>query len=426
MNVKQNSQKQLSGYAARQLRNVGWVFSPTKFLFFVFCFLLFPLSGGAKQAKVDTPQNQYKYQQKVLRAEEKEKYERSLLPQSGFMTTEDYEALSKDVSNSERVIPEYKMPKDIKMKYVPQVTYKIVKYNNPPGSVELHLARNFKYDRQTMGGAVTSPNQDILVYPVVYYYANNQCTAGDLFVVPLDTSLPVVDRILRSNIIKRIPDPIISTPKEISEKFTFRSLTPIDFSPDGTKLVAKEKIGNMNDGIWKTNLWVYDFNTRQAKELCEIRDAIRFYWKNQGVVLDEKRWDITPLGFDVNDPERVIVSAFGYTGKAPKFLGNWSIDCNGERTLLVSLLETDVKVSINGFKLEKSGVVNPVEVLGAEKKADKEAKKKRKADKKEKKKELKAKKAALNKRLREIKHEESQAIKQYNKNQSFHGVTGAD
>lgn len=396
------------------------------FLITGLCQICFIDAAFAKQAKVNTPQNQYKYQQKVLRAEEIEKYERSLLPQSGFMTTEDYEALSKDISNSERVIPEYKMPKNIKMKYVPQVTYKIVKYNNPPGSPELHLARNFKYDRQTMGGAITSPNKDILVYPVVYYYANNQCTAGDLFVVPLDTSLPVVDRILRSNIVKKIPDPIISTPKEISEKFTFRSLTPIDFSPDGTKLVAKEKIGNMNDGIWKTNLWVYDFNSRQAKELCEIRDAIRFYWKNQGVVLDEKRWDITPLGFDVNDPERVIVSAFGYTGKVPKFLGNWSIDCNGERTLLVSLLDADVKVSINGFKLEKSGVVNPVEVLGAEKKADKEIKKKRKADKKAIKKDKNAKKKALNKKLREMKHEEVQTLKQYNKNQSSHAVTGAD
>lgn len=426
MKAKLDSQKQLSSYAAKQLRNISRVFSPTKFLLFAFCFLLFPLNVFAQKTNVDTPQNQYKYQQKVLRQEEIEKYERSLLPQSGFMTTEDYEALSKDISNSQRVIPEYKMPKDVKMKYVPQVTYKIVKYNNPPGSPELHLQRNFKFDRQTMGGAVTSPNNDILVYPVVYYYANNQCTAGDLFVIPLDMSLPVVDRILRSNIVKRIPDPIISTPKEISEKFTFRSLTPIDFSPDGTKLVAKEKIGNMNDGIWKTNLWVYDFNTRQAKELCEIRDAIRFYWKNQGVVLDEKRWDITPLGFDVNDPERVIVSAFGYTGKAPKFLGNWSIDCAGERTLLVSLLEADVRVSINGFKLEKSGVVNPVEVLGAEKKADKEVKKKRKADKKEKKKELKAKKAALNKRLREMKHEEAQTLKQYTKNQSSNAVTGVD
>lgn len=402
---------------------------PAFFLLFAICYLLFAICYNpvsAQTTNVDTPQNQYKYQQKVLRQEEIEKYERSLLPQSGCMTTEEYEALSKDVSNSERVIPEYKMPKDIKMKYVPQATYKLVRYNNPPGSAELHLQRNFKFDRQIMGGAITSPNKDILVYPVVYYYACNQCTAGDLFVVPLDTSLPYVDRILRSNVVKRIPDPIISTPKEISEKFTFRSLTPIDFSSDGTKLVAKEKIGNMNDGIWKTNLWVYDFNTKQAKELCEIRDAIRFYWKNQGVVLDEKRWDITPLGFDINDPERVIVSAFGYTGKTPKFLGNWSIDCNGERTLLVSLLEADVKVSINGFKLEKSGVVNPVEVVGAEKKLDKEIKKTRKKEKKELKKELKAKKTALNKKLKEMKKEEREGLHQYSKQMNKSGITGVN
>ncbi|MEI8128227.1 MAG: hypothetical protein WCG95_01290 [bacterium] len=391
------------------------------------CQTFFPSFAFAKKAKIITPQSEYKYQQKLLRQEEIEKYERGLLPQSGYMTREEYENLSKDVSNEDRVIPEYKLPKDIKMKYIPQPTYKMVRYNDPPGSPELHIERRFKFDKQINAGAITSPNRDILVSPVVYYYANNQCVASDLFVIPLDKTLSDKDRILRANIIKRIEEPILSTEKNISEKFIFRTMTPIDFSSDGSKLVAKEKIGNINDGIWQTNLWVYDFNTKQSKNLSEIRDAIKFYWKSQeGLALDERRWDIYPLGFDVNSPERIIVSAYGYTGKTPTFLGNWSIDCNGERTLLVSLFESATPVSLNGFKLVKDGVVDPAKLYVDEKMQDKIAKQERKSEKKVNQQVLKTKKKDLHNKLKEMTKEETGVVKQYEKKQGVQSQTSAN
>jgi hypothetical protein len=365
--------------------------------------LFFLNKAIAKQVK-NSLKNEQKYQQNVLKQEEIEKYKRSLLPQSGYMTREDYEGLSKDISNEEREIPEYKLPKDIKMKYIPQPTYKMVHYNNPPGSVELHLDRKFKFDRQINGGAITSPNKDILVSPVVYYYANNQCTAGDLFVIPLDKTLSDVTRILRANIIKRNPEPILSTEKTINEKFTFRTMTPVDFSKDGTKLIAKEKIGNINDGIWQTNLWVYDFNTKKAKKLSAIRNEIQLYWKKEeGLLLDEKRWDIYPIGFDANSPDRIVVSAYGYTGKTPKFLGNWSIDYNDKKVSLISLFNLDTPVSINGFKIVKDGVEEPFTVHEIEKMQDKIAKQKRKNEKKAKKLELQKKKNNLKNNLKLIK-----------------------
>lgn len=391
------------------------------------CQIVFPPCALAKNGKPNTPFEEYKYQQKVLRAEEVEKYERSLMPESGCMTTEEYENLSKDVPNSEKVIPEYTLPKDTKMKYIPQPIYKLVRYNNPPGSPDLKLERRFKFDRQVNGGAITSPNRDIMAYPVIYYYVINQCTAGDIFVIPLDKTLPDVSRVLRANVVKRWPEPILSTVKDIGEKYTFRTMTPIDFSPDGSKLVAKEKIGNANDGVWKTNLWVYDFTTQKARNLSEIRDAIRFYWANtEGLVLDEKRWDITPLGFDAEDPNRIIVSAFGYTGKAPKFLGNWSIDCQGQRTMLVSLFEPEVKISINGFKAVQSGVVNPADVYTDEKNQKKLIKQHKKEDKKENQAEIKKKKNALKTKLKEMKAEEAKVQKQYNKQQRVKGPTGTE
>ena len=171
--------------------------------------------------------------------------------------------------------------------------------------------------------------------------------------------------------------------------------------------MAKEKVGYIYDGIWQTNLWVYDFTTQQALKLVEVRDAIRYYWKNtKGTVLDDNRWDIYPLGFDVKDPNRVIVNAYGYTGGVPKFLGTWSVDCNGDTTLLVSLFNPEAEISINGYKLVQSGIVNSSEVYAGYKQEDKIVKQKRKKEKKARKLLKKAGKRELNKKLKEMKAEE--------------------
>lgn len=380
-------------------------------------FLLVPAkSATAKKKFQNTPYQEYKYQQKVLRKLEIEKYKRGLLPTSGFMTKEEYENASKNIELSKTPIPKPEPTKNINMKYVPQPTYKLVRYNNPPGTAEIKLERKFKFDRAINAQGIASPDRSMLVYPTVYYYANSQSTAGDLFVIPLDKTLPDVERLMRANVARRIPKPILSTDKEICEPDTFRTMTPVDFSADGTKLIAKEKIGNTYDGIWQTNLWVYDFETQQSKKIPEIRDAIRFYWLNQtGERLNEKRWDIFPLGFDSNDPNRVVVSAYGYTGAKPKFLGTWSIDCNGEQSQLISLFNDQPEVSINGFKLVQDGIVNPVVIKKEEKKFKKTLKKKKHEAKKESKTKKHEAKNALNKKLHEMKKEESKYIKLYNK-----------
>lgn len=369
----------------------------------------------SNKPKVYTPKDQYKYQQNILRQEEIEKFEKSLLPESGFMTREEYESKSKYVPDAQKVVPEYKQPNDLGMKYVPQPIYKLARYNNPPGSPELHLGRKLNFDRQFTCPGVTSPNKDILIYPVVYYYAVNQCTSADLFIIPLDKSLPDVERIQRANIVKRDPIPILSTDKNITEKAIFRTMTPIDFSSDGSKLIAKEKIGNVNDGIWQTNLWVYDFNTKTARQIPEVREAIKYYWKNkENLILDEKRWDIYPMGFDANDPNRIVVSSYGYTGRLPKFLGLWSVDCKGERSMLISLFKDSTQVSVNGYKLVKEGIVEPVLVEQAAKDLKKAEAKKKQAAKKASKDDYKQKKRALNKKLKEMRQEENRVLRGYN------------
>ena len=319
------------------------------------------------------------YRNEVDKVGETEKYEKSRLPESGYMTVAEYEEKSRGKSRleiSEQLLDKAEMPKDVNMVYVPQKRFKLVKYNDPVGSPELTLPRKLNFDRQINAQGIISGDYNRLVYPAVYYYAQSDCTSCDLFVINLDPKLNNIEKVKKANIVNREPEPLISTSKDITTKFIFRTLTPIDFSTDNTKLVVKEKVGHRHDGIWKTDLWVYDFKAREAKKLPQIREAIVDYWAmSGGVDFDEKRWDIYPMGFDANDENRIVLCAYAYTGEVPKFLGTWSIDVNGENSKLEDLKGNAFPVATVGYRLAPEADVIPVSEVEFEARQAKELEK---------------------------------------------------
>ncbi|MBR4624910.1 MAG: hypothetical protein IKO56_05180, partial [Alphaproteobacteria bacterium] len=269
-----------------------------------------------------------KYRYRVLKDDEKYKMEKKLLDRrpSGYMTVEEYEGLSEYKGRNDGTVgaPKVEVPSDFK--YIPQPLYKIVLYNDPPGTAELRLGKKLHNQRQINAQGVVSPDYKLLVYPAVYYYPDSASTACDLFVIPLNQAETNLNRILKANIAQRNPQPILSTEKNIENYAVFRTLTPVDFSPDSSKILVKEKIGSSEDGIWKTKVHVYDFNKSVEYDLVEIRDAITYFWKEyMSVDLDDLRWDIYPLGFAQNDDTRIIVQAYAYTGETPIYLGAWSV-----------------------------------------------------------------------------------------------------
>ena len=327
------------------------------------------------------------YRNEVDKIGETEKYEKSKQPESGYMTVAEYEAKSRAKTRKEinaKILSEAEMPKDENMVYIPQKKFKLVKYNDPIGSPELTLPRKLNFDRQINAQGIVSGDFTKLVYPAVYYYAQSDCTSCDLFLINLDSSLSDIEKVKKANILNKDPKPLISTSKDIDTKFIFRTLTPIDFSSDNTKLIVKEKIGHRHDGIWKTDLWIYDFQKKEAKKLPQIRDAIVNYWAlSGGVDFDEKRWDIYPMGFDANNENRVILCAYAYTGDVPKFLGTWSIDVNGENSKLESLSGSSIPISVVGYRLEQEADVMPMSEVEFEARRAKELEKEKKKEAKE-------------------------------------------
>ena len=307
------------------------------------------------------------YRNEVNKFDETEKYEKSTLPESGYMTVEEYETKSRPLTKKEisaTILDKADMPKDKNYIYVPQHKFKLVKYNDPAGSPELSLPRKLQFDRQINAQGIVSGDYTKLVYPAVYYYAEGDCVSCDLFLIKLDPMLSNLERVQRANVLNKEPNPLLSTGKDINTKFVFRTLTPIDFSTDNSKLLIKEKIGYKHDGIWKTDLWVYDFDSGKAKNLSVLREAISYYWyNNEKIELNDLRWDIYPMGFDANNNDRVIVCAYAYTGDAPKFLGTWSIDINNEGSKLESLSGASMPVAAVGYKLSEEKEVIPMSEL---------------------------------------------------------------
>ena len=374
----------------------------------------------------DPKEQEIKYVHKVQKQEEKEKYLRANFDRnpSGYMTVEEYEALSapKDKMAEKIEVPKVEKPSD--MKYVPQPSYRIVRYNNPPGSPEISLDKEFYKNRQKNAQGIVAPDYSKMVYSAIYYYPNNGSTASDLFVIPLDEAQSNINKIKTAHVMHRLPEPILSTDKTIDNYATFRTLTPVDFSSDCTKLLAKEKIGNAHDGIWQTNAWVYDFNTQTSYNLVEVRDAIIYYWKeNHDLDLEDKRWDIYPLGFDLNNPERVIVNAYAYTGEKPVNLGTWSVDYQGEQSRLITFNQSDVAISMNGLKIVQDGVV-PKSISEIEEKQmkrdEKAALKQKKLDEK---KELKTLKESYKSRIKEMDVDYKKQQKDYKLKQKIKGST---
>lgn len=357
--------------------------------------------------------NEWDYRSKVHQQEAKENYEKSLMPKSGYMTVQEYEKESMAKDKSQGTGEYIKKVEDSKMVYIPQPHYKLVRYNNPPGSPEMHLHRSLFHEKQELPTALIAPDVSMMIQPIVSYYSKTKSTDCDVYVVPLRQGQTDVDKVKSANIAAKDPKPIFSTDRTVIEYGTFRTITPVDFSADMRYVVAKEKTGNVEDGIWQTEMLVYDFLTKKTIRVPEIREAIRYYWRTtKNMDIKELRWDIYPLGFSVKNPDRILVAAYAFAGNPPRCLGIWSIDVKSEQTRLESVMDNGIEVSTIGLKIIEDGIIDPESVEAEAKMAEAYEKDKAKNEKKAEKERRKQLKKQYKEEVKEIKKEYNELKKE--------------
>ncbi len=268
-------------------------------------------------------------------------------------TVEEYKEMSRDIKREQRKVAPAKIIQDEKLVKVPEPRYQIVKYNLPPGVQNIDL-RNLVRERQVTSIGVISPKQDKLAFTSVYYAGYNDKVSSEVFYIDLDTSKPIKQRVKTASLMNKKQVKLIDAGVKEEYPTLFRTLTIVDWSQDGTKLAVKERVGSSTFGIWQTNLWVCDLSDNTTKQLVEVRDAVKYWWKeNKNVNIDDYRWDIVPIGWDEINPDRIVVCAYAYTDKKnAMFLGIFSVDSKGQNSQLISSSPMSLNISTNGLVLK--------------------------------------------------------------------------
>ena len=267
------------------------------------------------------------------------------------VTNIDYKILAEDIRRADFKIPEpiyEKKPKFI----IPDPHYRVVFYNTPPGAKRMELKNLYKY-RKVDSQSILSPDKQRLVYTSVYYYPKLVQTGYDAHYIKVKEGVSIPDALKKTYITQQEMTPIVTSINDKLDEYKLATLFPLDWSKDGSKIAFKEQVGSTVDGIWETNVIVYDFNTQKTYRLDTIREAIEYYWRvNFGIDLGQYMWDLYPVGWSAEDDTRIVFYAYAFSKTKPYFLGTWSIDFEETTSRLISIDETSVPISVNGYGLQ--------------------------------------------------------------------------
>lgn len=272
------------------------------------------------------------------------------------VTIDDYFQLAVEKKRKDFEIPKpiFSSSDDI---IIPDRRFRVIRYNTPPGQRNIDL-RQLVATRKANAPAILSPDKTKMVYAQSVFYPEYMQTVSFAYYIPVQPD-DAYKLLYNTNVIQRDTNPIVSVGIEEFQKYQFKTLFPIDWSKDSNKIAFKEKVGSNLKETWQTNIIIYDFKEKSWKRLTAVREAIIYWWRyNKQIELKDYMWDIYPVGWDKQNPDRLVVYAYAFTDCKPLFLGTWSIDYNEEKSKLLSIDSTDVEIDLNGFGLKEVKLEN--------------------------------------------------------------------
>ena len=311
-------------------------------------------------SKVEEPEKEYdprtlqeKVREKLHLPPSKKTYYHNIDKSNMPITMDDYYKLSAEKKRKDFIIPEPSFEQNSEI-ILPDPHYRVVSYNSPPGQRNIDLTK-LVAQRTIASPGILSPDNKKMVYTKCFFYPKYSQTSSSAYYIPVKENInDAYEALFKTNVMQGDVNPIVTVGMDYLQEYQFKTLFPIDWSKDSTKIAFKEKIGSNLYETWQTNVIIYDFKSKSWKRLTAVREAIIYWWRqNKQIELKDYLWDIFPIGWDKNNPDRLIVYAYAFTKDKPLFLGTWSIDYNEEKSELISIDSTNVQIDLNGFGLKE-------------------------------------------------------------------------
>ncbi|HIS89562.1 TPA: hypothetical protein IAA87_09090 [Candidatus Avigastranaerophilus faecigallinarum] len=311
-------------------------------------------------SKVEEPEKEYaprtlqeKVREKLHLPPSKKTYYHNIDKSNMPITMDDYYKLSAEKKRKDFIIPEPSFEQNSEI-ILPDPHYRVVSYNSPPGQRNIDLTK-LVAQRTIASPGILSPDNKKMVYTKCFFYPKYSQTSSSAYYIPVKENInDAYEALFKTNVMQGDVNPIVTVGMDYLQEYQFKTLFPIDWSKDSTKIAFKEKIGSNLYETWQTNVIIYDFKSKSWKRLTAVREAIIYWWRqNKHIELKDYLWDIFPIGWDKNNPDRLIVYAYAFTKDKPLFLGTWSIDYNEEKSELISIDSTNVQIDLNGFGLKE-------------------------------------------------------------------------
>ena len=271
-------------------------------------------------------------------------------------TRQEWELEAQSIPLNLRELKEFEPNKTDKKTFYPEPHYTFEKYNYPAGSREDNI-EVIKKKLDLIPNLIADSKVNYVAYTRHYFLSEYNQLSSAFFVEKLDTTKTKAKRILNYIHNQQKRTPILEVGNNEIYPNLFKGLFLVDWSKDSKKILIKEKVGSLNNGIYKTYLYVHFLNDKDSYtlKLDNFDEAIRKYFLDwQNIQLQKYRYDIHPLGFSSQNDNLIISYCFAYNVNGEKvFLGIWGYDIEKNQTILISKTMQQLDISSNGIFLKQ-------------------------------------------------------------------------
>jgi len=274
-------------------------------------------------------------------------------------TTSELDKLIPEDSASSSELPGQEMIAPPTARSGQKMSYK--PYNTFSRELDLWNLEGRRFIRSPM---VLSPDMHFFAYSEVIFSPSNRQTMSRLYRVPVQSLPPIEAQKVEGRtekpwfVARMDPDKTLQRRESLLQvgynknvPFDFKTLTIVDWSASGQRLLVKQKSGVLHEGLRTSDIFVYDQKKGSVTIFPEVRRAIAFYWRTEGNMPNISRlnWELYPLGWEAGSDSRVIFKAWALDSTDRKFLGVWRYDIDQLGLDRLSLEDMAVQVAANGW-----------------------------------------------------------------------------